>query len=347
MHQFVHILPIICRIFAAIVGAESLYIAIFMYEDDKKNWVNRIENFWIGVYDRAKKTDSVFTALVNKVSTGTVKVFNSIFGAKPFSLKLIAVSVNLSFAIGTMAAVSIYPTGVAGSAIVSNTFLLVSAAVCLFSGLLAIWSDDGLLQALSLGSLFAINMFEAVVTSNLSPYFTVWDYIVMAYVIPMLTVLVSCTVDALSIVIIRNEFAKLQQASGARVLSGIAVLFLIAFTTCALPWLLSSQILASVNSPDVDAMWRYYSGLFFGLGVLQLAEYNLVTAVYCLVPGLALVALLLHKRMWPLLAKVTYPLLSFKVIQDKKLLISIGTLALGYAIGGDYLVLKIIEKLGG
>lgn len=61
------LLPVLERLAAFGFGCLALYIAIFMYKSEREQWQNRLETIWIGIDERAKKTDAVFTAIVNKV----------------------------------------------------------------------------------------------------------------------------------------------------------------------------------------------------------------------------------------------------------------------------------------
>ena len=52
-----------------------------MFEDEQGVWQNRVDNLWIAVYGRAKLTDSVATALLNKITNGSLRAMAALEAA--------------------------------------------------------------------------------------------------------------------------------------------------------------------------------------------------------------------------------------------------------------------------
>jgi len=72
---------------------------------------------------------------------------------------------------------------------------------------------------------------------------------------------------------------------------------------------------------------------------------NSTTAMYCLIPFLFLAVLFVHKMLWPLLSRLLYPVVSRKVITNRKLLYSIASLSITYAFNLEQVGLKELVKL--
>jgi hypothetical protein len=90
---------IIARGVAFAVACFSFYLAFFLYEDEKGLMQNRLESLWISIYERAKATDSLSTALFNKIGATLRWTFSTVFGASLFSIEAFLASTNLSLAI--------------------------------------------------------------------------------------------------------------------------------------------------------------------------------------------------------------------------------------------------------
>jgi hypothetical protein len=75
------------------------------------------------------------------------------------------------------------------------------------------------------------------------------------------------------------------------------------------------------------------TGSFVRWMLWSLGKYDEITYLYCIVPGIVLSGLVIHKSIWPLMARITYLLLDYKVLTDRKYLIPIGAMALGIAFG--------------
>jgi len=54
---------------------------LFLFEDEQGVWQNRVDNLWIAVYGRAKLTDSVATALLNKITNGSLRAMAALEAA--------------------------------------------------------------------------------------------------------------------------------------------------------------------------------------------------------------------------------------------------------------------------
>lgn len=332
------------RIACGIVGGTTLSIALFMYPPEKERWQSRLEQVWEEIYEHAQHTDTVFTALVNKISTGTNSVLNRIFGSKRYSWKMITVSVISSYMLSSLA--SPLEWFFAGSlSLYFRAFVSIHdwlpLLVCPILLYFSIRFDRKSVQIICLSLVMADFIYD-----NLPAILGFGDLGYRSYslVVQTLVFVVSWVIDAFALVLIRARFHKLKDASTiSQTLVGSVILLAIPYFTCILPL----QFVAVMNQPDgpVFPMLSVTTFMYFMDFCGFLGSFNVNTTLYCLIPSLVLLGLVLHKILWPLLARLIFPLKDFKIVQDRKLLISIGILTLGYAIGGDHLVLKILEKL--
>ena len=340
MSTFLHaVLPLIGRVVAGAVGCYCFYVAVFMYKDEKQRWQNRLDSIWVEIDERAQKTDSVFTALINRVSSGTVNVFNLLFGDEAFSLKLMAVSANLSLLCAQMSELSyLYLHYWSPPVRLFHAVFEVGLTVLLLAcASLAICFRERLI--IHLGCLVPSLMYFAYEFHYTFRRLGHGVDLPFAAVYPlsgMFAASMSCVVDVLALVTIRKSFARLEKVStvvGALLLS--LLLFLVAWCACVLPSLVSHDILFQGKSLRTGIYSRALKGfgLFDAWTLRSLGLFDEVTCLYCVVPCIVLFGLVIHKILWPLLARFTYPLLDFKVLTERKFLIPIGTVAFALAFG--------------
>ncbi len=65
--------------------------------------------------------------------------------------------------------------------------------------------------------------------------------------------------------------------------------------------------------------------------------FNLITALYCLIPVLLLTGLILHRIIWPLLSRLVYPLANEDLLSNRTVLIAFGGACLAVALNIQHL----------
>jgi hypothetical protein len=326
------VLAVMGRLGAGGVACLALYIGLFMYKDERDRWQNRLEQLWVDIDDRAKRTGSVFPALVNRISAGTVKILDRLFGEERFSVKLIAVSVNLSLLCAQASEMPnlyrryweppVRPLHALLEVVLTILLLVAGSLAMRFQGR----------PSIQAGCLVPPVMYFA---NNFRHSFRLahsvgWSFAVAYPLSPVFAAFMSCVVDVFALVIIRKSFTRLEEVStSGRALLLAAVLYFVAWCACTLPLLISYSIMHI----GID----YRSGLlltveFVSWSLQRLATFDAITYVYCVVPSVALLGLVIHRILWPSLARFTYPLLEFKVLTERKYLIAIGAMALGFAL---------------
>ncbi|HEY6249638.1 MAG TPA: hypothetical protein VI685_06730, partial [Candidatus Angelobacter sp.] len=86
------ILLLIARFAVICFSCLLVYIALFMYEDEKGRLQNRLEELWIRIDDRQRAAAARHIAFLKAVLGLLSRGFDSLFGTKIFSLRSIAVT---------------------------------------------------------------------------------------------------------------------------------------------------------------------------------------------------------------------------------------------------------------
>ena len=88
----------------------------------------------------------------------------------------------------------------------------------------------------------------------------------------------------------------------------------------------------------------------FGMGAGEevadlLFSLNVTTLIFCIMPVVLLLFLLIHRLTWPTLSRLLYPVVSRKVITNRKGLVSVGSLCVLYAFNLSPVGIKDVLKL--
>jgi len=86
LHTFATGARVVGRVVAAVIAAIAFYFALFLYEDEEKQWQNRLDSLWVAIYDRARLTTSTTTALINTIAAAYSNFLDRLFGRRLLSL---------------------------------------------------------------------------------------------------------------------------------------------------------------------------------------------------------------------------------------------------------------------
>lgn len=307
----IHGAAIAGRVLAGLVGCVCFYLAFFLYEDEEGVWQNKIDGLWASIHDRSMLTDNTSTALFNKIGDTLNRSFDKVFGKPLFSWRSIGVSLSLSLCFISVGAIPI--------AII------------------------GLLPALALPAIFLVVVFSRQPAKP-------WQLRVLRYAgfVLLPFVALGCVVI---FVIIKIEPILLETALPVYLLLTLASDFLM----IAIIRKIFSSISTTVSVTRI--IISMFGLLIFGVALMVIAPFyfgtfgifldlmNLATTLYCLIPTAMLAIVLLHKITWPTLGRLTYPLCRHRVVSNKKVLISIGTLCLVLAFNLEHIGIKEFIKL--
>jgi hypothetical protein len=146
----------------------------------------------------------------------------------------------------------------------------------------------------------------------------------------MFAVILSVFTDVLAIGFLRRIFIDIARNISTRAILKSAVLLIV---TCA-----AAEVLPLVG-------FRLF---VHGLGDISffltwLIVLNLTTVLYCLIPAVILIALLVHKLIWPVLGKAIYPLARFKILTNRKAMVGVGVIAFTFAFVGHVAVENLVK----
>lgn len=350
MTQLLHV-PL--KLVAGLLGSLFIYMAVFLYKDEREGIQNYLDEAWKELRKRQGIAISRHVAFMQTVATLTSRLFDWIFGERYFSLRALTVSICLS-----------------------TLSLLVSLVV---QGLYE-WDPAAAAegpQMLLLGILFAIIAIFMIC-------------LVLCIRFPRLSerrtwfLLVFCAALIVTVQILRDEEADLTVLYLATLIVGsAAVLFasfacdiaFIAVTRQAVRWasgltsfpkIVGIVILNLLMAAAllVYPFWWSSERLYYDLGANEIGSWtgiynpvagvgetvhvlscsNFVDALGASVFIMLGLLMLLHRVFWPLLARPVYALADLGVIGHRKLLGTAGLALLGYATGKPMAILtKLVE----
>jgi hypothetical protein len=301
-----------------------------MYEDEKKCWQNRLEKVWVEIDEVAKHADSVFIALVNKVAGQLDKAFGRLFGVERVSARFLAVSITLSFV--AWHGIGLYefyriPSHLRIGFTDPGDMSGLKEYLCLF--VIVIIFSERIVDFACLGYM-AGEAFSLVIAMRIQDNHAVLykAFATMVY----LATFVSLTTDIVAVMLIRKVFRCLAQTTSIKdVIRGFFVLFILGVGTCLTPFVIT-QCLGDFHSYFPLSPSNFIRAASSWLLTVSW-KMNATTLIYAMLPAFLFVVLLVHKILWPFCARLTYALLEFRILQDRKFLIPMGTAAYGIAFG--------------
>jgi uncharacterized membrane protein YsdA (DUF1294 family) len=97
-----HLASFLARAVAGLLGAAFLYMALFMYQDERGKQQNRLVNLWIAVAEREASALSAHAALIRRSSQLALAGFQDLFGDRLLTLRTLAISLALSLCSNTL-----------------------------------------------------------------------------------------------------------------------------------------------------------------------------------------------------------------------------------------------------
>lgn len=338
------------RICAFLFGCVSFYLAFFLYEDENGVWQNRVENLWVSIHDRARETDTLGTAMLNKSAQALLTVSNLMFGKSPLSLQMIVVSANLTTASIPLAFLYTYIRDNGTRSRIIDLLLEGIVLILLIGGAALAMKCPRwwglLLSCIPIGNIIRIYLvsFQCALGSHVSFKCFWFDWVDGRDFVIVL--LMSITLDVLAISLIRRLFSTIAfRTSLFPIVLRIAVL--IAICIAVEPELVygfwkyglrgMTELETIENLPSTPNVLRY-NGAF-------VTYMNATTVIYCAIPAIVLFVLLAHRAFWPLLSRTLYPFARFRILVNTKAMAAVGSLAFTLAFDLERIGLKELLKL--
>jgi hypothetical protein len=90
-------------------GGILICVGLFLHEDEEGKFQNKIEEWWIKLSDKQNASRSRVATFMREVAESTGRGFDRLFGSRLFSLRVIPVSIYLSFASFFLLVLLIFP----------------------------------------------------------------------------------------------------------------------------------------------------------------------------------------------------------------------------------------------
>jgi hypothetical protein len=311
-----------------LAGLLLIYAGMFLYEDGQKHIQNRLEELWIRIDDRSKGAESVFKSLTIETSRIVERVFDRIFGKSIWSCHFLAVSLGLtSLSAGAIAVYYFYLNKSEGSAAG-----VAEAVVAL--------SIPGLIPAVSkhwiavwIGRLYvacwiicAAVGIGVVIMSYVHGQPEAWEIgaTVAGITVGMFLVILT---DVVWLYVTRLLLRKSADGSATSlIIIWTAVTALLGSPVVGIkPVLLSHGQLLYASLPYSPAMLTTVIAMLLATRAFLV----LVSSIWLLV----VLAALIHRCTWTVLARILYPLQRFQLISKPKSLVSSGVALIGVSSG--------------
>jgi hypothetical protein len=329
---------------AFIIGCLAFYLAFFLYEDEEGRWQNRIDDLWIAVHDRARVTDSLSTALFNKIAQALVAVFNSIFGRRLVSFQMFAVSTNLSLAGASLGLLIVtlldrsdpdFRAFFIGS---SSSFLILLILASLAIRFPRRWVAITTLLPFWFTFFLVLRVMSVRSDGSMDDVFAIGDAIRnLLEALPMF-LLFSLVSDAVAIAVIRKLFASISKSlSFVGILKMVGILVFLLLAILPIPFFALEMLSQKFQNQDLK---NFAEG-----GRYWILYLNGTTGFYCLFPVLMLVVVLAHRLIWPTLARLLYAVSRNHILVNRKALATIGGMGITVAFDLEHVGIKEILKL--
>ena len=323
---------LIGRCVAAAAACIAFYVALFLYEDEEGKLQNWVEQLWVSIDDRANSTRSYTTAILNTIANVLTGLFTKIFGKRFVSTQVVLVSLFLSLAGFCISGVVINDGG---------PIFFIPAAIYLLCALLAVRFQKLWVRAvLSVPLILSLFGFESFVHFLLVDW--AWQNTTFTVVALLLWSVAS---DVLSVVLVRRSLLRISNSPTVSGTFGALLMLFGGVTLVAFaPYMLGAYLSQSGNFikfPFSTQIIRSTEGFF----AIAASFLNTISAVYLSLPFLLLVAILLHRVMWPILARLLYPSSQRRMLVNRKTMLALGCLLMTFAFNLERVGLKAVLKL--
>src|SRR5579863_3490454 len=85
-------------LFLHVLGGFLICAGLFLYEDEEGKFQNKVQEWWIKLSDKQNLSRSRVAAFMQEVARSTERGFDRLFGRNLLSLRVIPISIYLSFA---------------------------------------------------------------------------------------------------------------------------------------------------------------------------------------------------------------------------------------------------------
>jgi hypothetical protein len=352
MRQLLHI-PL--RLVAGLVSLLLLYMAFFLYKDEREGIQNYLDEAWKKLRKKQRSAISRHVAFMQTVADLTSELFDRIFGERYFSLRAFTVSICLSTLslLVSFLIQKLYESGVPvdGAEMLAAVILVAIVVIVIVIFVICLVLSIRF-PTLSKRKAWFFIVFSAalIVTVDIlwdeEADLTVW-YLATLIAGSAGVLFVSFACDIGFMAVTRQGLRWASALKSVPKIVGIVTLnLLIAAILLVYPFWWSNQQLDYERGANVlgSLTGAYNPVARVGKTVHLLSSSNLVDALGASAFIIFGLLMLLHRVFWPLFARPVYALADLGVIGHRKLLGTVGLALLGYATGKPMEILtKLVE----
>jgi hypothetical protein len=316
------------------LGLLLIFCATTLYEDQEGKIQSSLEDIWIKVADRKKAALSRAAAFIGVVAASTGKLFDRLFGERLLSIQVVAVSFCFSIA-------SFFGFSQIGALVKHQTASVSFTAWGWFLFYLALGFTPVLTNLAATGALWLWKL--TVFGTILFPLFQIADLILKVrgakpalHMLESIALLfgVSLVCSVLFVAVTRKLLRMAATSQHAFTMAGIIALDIaLGLLLFYGPALLGVALIVRSRATVLSLM------------VLLASALNVIDIVLCFVVVLFMLAMLLHRVLWPILDRLIYAAHRYSVIRNKKLLLVLGLALLVGPTGWLEFAKWLMEKI--
>jgi hypothetical protein len=349
-------LILILKIIAIIIAGLCFYISVFLYEDREKIIQNKLEDLWIKIDDAQSQMLSKHTVFLKAIADLMTRGFDYIFGRKLVSFRSVGVTLcfsNAWISIGTVVAnIVLYKLDPIFRAQTSNLITSGEAfdiAFGVFYGMLPAYLSHRpwRIRWISWQKIWGLGLLCMLYDQYISDPLR-YAYVFLVYsgkpnlvILPILFFLLFAVPMLLFVaftILLRSSTKRIAQAKSS---GNIALIYLINSLPVITFALMIKLWLLKIDYFSIDLLMDIFFAVLIILSVVFNLLFLLTTAIFVLL-GLTL---LVHRLLWPLLARTTYALQRYGIAKRSKLVGTIGVLLVFAVFGKIEWLDKIIDKI--
>lgn len=348
------------RIFAIGCGLLCIYIAVFIYETERGEIQNKLENWWIKIDDAKRTSLSRHVVFMRYVAEVSVSMIDRLLGNKFLSLRAVGVAVFCCYAAALFLCSFYLSVAYSGRIwIVTGLPIL----VMVISGTLPVFVSANIWKVVW-GSLIILFLFFWAVGMFLAWELSREPFILTAaygardlFDVPFLilgtigTILGTSLTSFFCLAFIKTIRKLLLWSSGLekpfQISAAIGLNLLVVTILIGIPFVLLSftgevnliELVFSQVTPGFALRW-----VLLTLGLLT-ATSNVIPVVICLDFVFLALVMAVHQTFWPVISRGLYALQGLGIPKRNKLLGSLGAMLIVTGIGKWDWLERIIERL--
>jgi hypothetical protein len=296
-------------LFIHALGVLLICLGLFLYEDEEGRFQNKVEEWWIRLSDKQKVSRSAVAAFMQEVARLTGRGFDRLFGRSLFSLRIIPISIFLSFASAFLVILVMLPHIKHDAAITGYRafdififFLALALVPAIFESkwILTLW------WAIIPATLISLSGFFIFVFRTRGAGSTFYGFGLLTLVF-VSSFVVDLTYIAITRIILRR-------ISGIDRILEILLMFFLNLLVLLLPLFgpIYAGLALSKFAPQAGAM------------VLVSFMFNSIDLLAGFAAFFLALLLLLHRLLWPAVQRPLYAIYRFAPIKKKKWLVGTG-----------------------